>query len=163
MIEPALSADRPYTSHEILYIQMAGGRIVKKFKHVVSTGLIALSGSLIPFTMPALSAPPPVQVGKCADTFIKTVGTRLVDGSTGAPIEGSGTSVELTNGIYLVSYDEVPTLKQAIVGEKVNVCLVSIPKNCPPGDNRGRTYRLFNYRTRQTVTLPDSQHMCGGA
>ncbi|XGV95805.1 MAG: hypothetical protein ACAF41_24070 [Leptolyngbya sp. BL-A-14] len=113
--------------------------------------------------MPALSAPPPTQVGKCADTFIQEVGTRLSDGVTGAPIEGSGTSVSLTNGVYLVSYDEIAALKNARVGEKVRLCLLSIPQNCPPGDDRGRFYRLFNYRTRQTVELPDSQHFCGGA
>jgi hypothetical protein len=113
--------------------------------------------------MPALSAPPPTQVGSCADTFIQAVGARLVDSSTGLAIEGSGTSASLTNGIYLVSYDEIPQLKSAKVGEKVKLCLRSLPQNCPPGDNRGRTYSLFNYRTRQTVTLPDSQHMCGGA
>jgi hypothetical protein len=115
------------------------------------------------FALPALSAPPPTQVGKCADTFIEQVSTRLSDGSTGAPIEGSGTSVTLTNGIYLVSYDEVAVLKNSKVGEKVKLCLLSIPSDCPPGDNRGRFYSLFNYRTRQSVELPDSQHFCGGA
>lgn len=135
---------------------------MKKLSHALSTVLIALSGNFV-FSLPALSAPPPTQVGGCADTFIKDVGTRLVDGSTGTPIEGSGTSVNLTNGIYLVSYDEIAALKNSKVGEKVKLCLRSIPSNCPPGDDRGRLYSLFNYRTRQTVRLPDSQHMCGGA
>ena len=124
---------------------------------------IVLSSSLVLFALPGLSAPPPSQVGKCADTFIQDIGTRLRDSSTGAPIEGSGTSVTLTNGIYLVSYDEIAPLKNSKVREKVKLCLLSIPRNCPPGDNRGRFYSLFNYRTRQTVKLPDSQHMCGGA
>ncbi|MBW4693884.1 MAG: hypothetical protein KME27_19240 [Lyngbya sp. HA4199-MV5] len=135
---------------------------MKKLRFTLSTVLIALSGSLIP-SLPVLSAPPPTQVGKCADTFIKEVGTRLVDGTTGTPIEGSGTGASLTNGVYLVSYDEIAALKQSKVGEKVKLCLLSIPSNCPPGDDRGRFYSLFNYRTRQTVKLPDSQHMCGGA
>lgn len=123
--------------------------------------LIVASGFI--FAMPGLSAPPPTQVGKCADTFIQEVGTRLSDGATGAPIEGSGTSVRLTNGVYLVSYDEIAPLKNSKAGEKIKLCLLSIPNNCPPGDDRGRFYSLFNYRIRQTVKLPDSQHACGGA
>lgn len=136
---------------------------MKRSSNAFSRVSIVLSSSLVWFTMPALSAPPPTQVGKCADTFIQEVGARLSDGSTGAPIEGSGTSVKLTNGIYLVSYDEIAPLKASKGGEKVKLCLLSIPRNCPPGDNRGRFYSLFNYRTRQTVKLPDSQHLCGGA
>lgn len=116
----------------------------------------------VAFAMPAVSAPPPRQVGKCADTFIQEVSTRLSDGN-GAPVEGSGTGVTLTNGVYLVSYDEIPALKRSKVGKRVKLCLLSIPSNCPPGDDRGRFYRLLNYRTRQSVELPDSQHMCGGA
>ncbi|WP_199322316.1 hypothetical protein [Leptolyngbya sp. FACHB-321] len=86
---------------------------------------IVLSSGLVLFAMPVFSALPPTQVGKCADTFIQNVGARLSDGSTGAPIEGSGTSVTLTNGIYLVSYDEVAPLKNSKVGEKVKLCLLS--------------------------------------
>lgn len=136
---------------------------MKKLSYALGTGLLVLAGSLMPFSMSVMSAPPPNQVGRCADTFIKEVSARLSNGTTGAPIEGSGTSVSLTNGVYLVSYDEIAALKQSKVGEKVKLCLLSIPQNCPPGDDRGRFYRLFNYRTCQAVELPDSQHMCGGA
>ncbi len=48
-------------------------------------------------------------------------------------------------------------------GDPVRICLVSIPKHCPPGDNRGRTYKTTNLRTHRAWTLPDSEHMCGGA
>lgn len=109
-------------------------------------------------------AVPPTQVGHCADTFIQRIGTRLMNGQTGEPIAGSGTSVILTNGIYMVSYEEVPALsRDSQPGDKVKLCLLSIPQNCPPGDNRGRVYSLLNYRTNGYVELPDSQHMCGGA
>lgn len=112
---------------------------------------------------PANSAAPPTQVGQCADTFIQRTGTRLVDGATGTPIPGSGTGVKLTNGIYLVSYDEIPQLRIAQAGDKVKLCLLRIPENCPSGDNRGRIYSLLNYRTNGYVEMPDSQHKCGGA
>jgi hypothetical protein len=84
-----------------------------------------------------------------------------MDGSTGTPIPGSGTSVILTNGVYLVSYDVVDQLRVARVGDKVKLCLLHIPENCPRSDNRGKIYSLLKYRTGGTVNLPDSSHMCG--
>jgi hypothetical protein len=53
----------------------------------------------------ANSAPPPTQVGKCADTFIQRTGTRFGSSLTENQLEGLGSSVKLTNGIYLVSYE----------------------------------------------------------
>lgn len=135
-----------------------------KMKKLLFRGMLALSGSvmLTPIVTPA--AVPPTQVGRCSDTFIQRVGTRLTDGETGASIPDSGTSVKLTNGIYLVSYDEIPELsRDSNPGDSVKLCLLSIPQNCPPGDNRGRVYSLLNYKTGGYVELPDSQHSCGGA
>ena len=43
------------------------------------------------------------------------------------------------------------------------MCLTSIPKHCPPGDDRGRKYTATNLRTRGSWSMADSQHMCGGA
>ena len=87
-----------------------------------------------------------------------------MNGQTGVSILGSGTSVNLTNGIYLVSYNDIPELsRDSKPGDTVKLCLLSIPQNCPPGDNRGRVYSLLNYRTSGSVELPDSQHFCGGA
>jgi hypothetical protein len=48
-------------------------------------------------------------------------------------------------------------------GDKAKVCLVSIPKNCPPNDDRGKVYRATNLRTGESWEAPDSQHSCGGA
>ena len=48
-------------------------------------------------------------------------------------------------------------------GDVVRVCLVSIPRPCPPGDKRGRVYKTTNLRTHGEWTLPDSEHSCGGA
>jgi hypothetical protein len=131
---------------------------IRRLKSLV---LVTISAVMIP--SPANSAPPPTQVGQCADTFIQRTGTRLVEGAAGTPVPGSGTGVKLTNGIYLVSYDEIPQLRIAQAGDKVKLCLLHIPENCPPGDNRGRIYSLLNYRTNGYVEMPDSQHKCGGA
>jgi hypothetical protein len=127
-------------------------------------GILSFSASSLLLAMTGFAATPPTQVGQCSDTFIQRIGTRLEDGQTGQPIPDSGTSVNLTNGVYLVSYDDVPVLSQGSQpGDKVKPCLLSIPQNCPPGDNRGRTYSLMNYRTKGYVELPDSEHSCGGA
>ena len=97
------------------------------------------------------------RIGQCVETRVKEVGTRL----EGAP--GSGSLVTFANGGVQVSYDQVPEVDQSRPGDRVSMCLVSIPKDCPPGDDRGRTYKTTNKRTGQSWTLPDSEHACGGA
>ncbi len=110
----------------------------------------------------AQSAKPPIKVGRCSNTFVSQVGTRLVD-EKGKPAPASGTSIQFTNGIYLVSYDTVRDAEAAKPGHKVKMCLDSLPQSCPPGDNRGKIYTVVNYITGGSFTLPDSQHFCGGA
>jgi hypothetical protein len=99
----------------------------------------------------------PTHVGACVKTGIKSIGTRL----EGEP--GSGSAVTFNNGGYQVSYDTVPAIKHSKAGDPVRMCLVSIPRHCPKGDDRGRVYRTTNLRTHKGWKLPDSEHMCGGA
>jgi hypothetical protein len=106
---------------------------------------------------PAKSAPLPRHVGECVETRVKTVENRLEN----AP--GSGSAITFVNGGTQVSYDQVPEVDGSRPGDRVKMCLVSIPKGCPPGDTRGRQYRTTNMRTGQSWTLPDAEHMCGGA
>ncbi len=105
----------------------------------------------------------PAHVGACVKTRIKSIETRLVDSSANKPIPGSGSAVTFNNGGYQVSYDTVPAIEHSKAGDHVRMCLVSIPRHCPKGDDRGRVYRTTNLRTHQTWKLPDSEHMCGGA
>lgn len=112
---------------------------------------------------PAAAAPLPKYVGQCALTRVKRVETRLEDGVTHVPIEGSGSAVEFVNGGYQVSYDNVAAVERSHPGDRVKMCLVAIPRHCPPGDARGRRYRTTNLRTHQSWTLDDSEHGCGGA
>ena len=105
----------------------------------------------------------PQRIGQCVRTSIKSVETRLVDGSNNKPVPGSGSAVSFVNGGYQVSYDQVPAIDNSRASDSVRMCLVSIPQNCPPGDNRGREYRTANLRTHKSWVLPDSQHSCGGA
>jgi hypothetical protein len=99
----------------------------------------------------------PTNVGDCNETTVALVGPRL----EGVP--DSGSAIQYANGLGQVSYDIVPGIANSQVGDTVNVCLVSAPENCPPGDNRGRVYSATNARTGETWSAPDSQHMCGGA
>ena len=99
----------------------------------------------------------PTQVGECAKTKVASTGPRL----EGAP--DSGSSIQYANGLSQVDYDVVPGITNSRPGDEVSVCLVSIPTDCPPGDNRGRVYEATNLRTRETWKAPDSQHSCGGA
>ncbi|MEX6507909.1 lysozyme inhibitor LprI family protein [Jiella sp. M17.18] len=106
----------------------------------------------------------PQKIGQCVATEIDAVHPRLGDGG---PIKDedydSGTGVEYKNGGYGVSYDRIPALIHSKPGDPVVMCLVSVPHDCPPGDDRGRFYIGTNKRTGDSWILPDSQHMCGGA
>jgi hypothetical protein len=112
---------------------------------------------------PAVAAELPVRIGQCSTTTVKQVETRLVDGATNRPMPGSGSAIEFANGGYQVSYDQVPAVDRSRPGDPVAMCLVSVPRHCPPGDDRGRMYKTTNLRTRGSWTLPDAEHECGGA
>ena len=106
----------------------------------------------------------PAAIGECVTTTISQIsdrfGKRL---PASAAADTSGTAVAYSNGGYQVSYDWEAAIARSRVGDTVRMCLASIPKDCPPGDNRGREYTTTNQRTGEAWTLPDSQHMCGGA
>ena len=99
----------------------------------------------------------PKKIGQCVRTEISELGSRL----EGTP--ESGSAVGYANGIRGVSYDIVGALRRSRIGDPVTLCLVSVPRNCPPGDDRGKVYSAVNGRTKERWSLPDSQHSCGGA
>ena len=103
------------------------------------------------------------RLGACVRTTIKQVTQRLEDGQTHRMIANSGSAVVLSNGVYGVSYDQIAAVNGSKAGDPVYTCLVKLPRNCPPGDNRGKLYTTTNLRTEQSWTLPDAEHMCGGA
>ncbi|MGB8899661.1 MAG: hypothetical protein WCC90_10755 [Methylocella sp.] len=105
---------------------------------------------------PALAGELPSRVGQCVTTAITKVGTRL-------DTLGSGSALSFENGGDQFGYDTVPAIEHSRAGDRVRTCLVSIPRHCPKGDDRGRVYRTTNLRTHQTWTMADSAHMCGGA
>ena len=116
-------------------------------------------GTPLAFASPAL----PTKISDCAVTHIATIGHRLEDGYTHKPMTNSGSAISFTNGLYQVSYDELPEITRSRRGDPVLICLVLVPKHCPTGDDRGKIYTTTNLRTIESWTLPDSEHSCGGA
>ena len=89
----------------------------------------------------------PTDVGTCSETAIEEIGTRL-----GTP--DSGSVVSFVNGVQ-ISYDPVPGIINSQVGDPVNVCLVFVPEDCPPGDDRGKIYAPPISGTGESWELPE--------
>ncbi|MGH7159585.1 MAG: hypothetical protein ACREFS_05840, partial [Acetobacteraceae bacterium] len=109
-----------------------------------SIALVALASLA---SVPAAAGPLPSIPGSCAQSAITWLGQRLTDGENGPPIAGSGSAVGFANGGYQVSYDEIPAINEARRNDPVVICLVRLPKNCPPGDARGRVYATIDLRS----------------
>ena len=103
----------------------------------------------------------PTEVGRCMETVIASITSRFQADINADPNDGSAISYD--NGGYQVSYEKEQAIINSQIGDPVMMCLVSIPQDCPPGDERGRIYTTTNMRTQESWTLPDSQHSCGGA
>lgn len=124
--------------------------------HHLRRALITLALTVL--TASAVAAGPlPKQVGQCTETTVKSVEYRL----EGAP--DSGSAISYANGGYQVSYEAVPAIRNSRRGDPIRLCLIELPKDCPPGDERGKIYRATNLRTGKSWELPDSEHSCGGA
>ena len=114
---------------------------------------------------------PPRTLGACSSSTVQSKRFRMAP-SPGDPNykpsenpAGKEVLISLNNGIgvyagdgdaFILSPDFAP-------GHRVKVCLVEVPKNCPPGDNRGKIYTLRDRETGRTVRGIDSWHLCGGA
>lgn len=99
----------------------------------------------------------PSRAPSCSISRLVTVGPRL----EGVP--DSGVAATYSNKLHQVSYDPIPALQASRPGDRVKLCVVSRPKNCPPGDARGAVYSATNLRTGQRWKAADSSHRCGGA
>jgi len=113
----------------------------------VSTLALAHQGSADPL---------PTDIGACSETTITDIGYRLGDPDTGS-------AIVYANGGGQVSYDTIPEIHRSRIGDTVQLCLVALPEDCPPGDDRGKIYRATNLRTGESWEASDSQHSCGGA
>ena len=94
----------------------------------------------------------------CEETTVLGVGTRL------NIVEAGGVSISFENGVFLTSYADVLVVQNQRPGDKVRVCLVEVPVDCPPGDDkRGWKYSVYDYNQNETYVMYNSQHTCGGA
>ena len=126
-------------------------------QRLVAVGLgLAVLLSTLPAPVLAAGAVP-TKVGQCVATKIKEKFSRL----EGVPDSGSG--IQYANGIVGMSYEIIRPITKAKVGDKITLCLISIPKGCPPGDDRGRIYLARDLRTGGKWELAVAEHMCGGA
>jgi uncharacterized protein YecT (DUF1311 family) len=114
-----------------------------------------------------------VRPGDCVDTQIVGKNTRFEGATPGE--EGGEISVSLANNVSLY-LSALPHLSQDInpnaymartmdfaEGDTVRLCLVSLPEDCPPGDDRGKIYSVTNLKNQMSFTGVDAWHSCGGA
>ena len=104
----------------------------------------------------------PAKMGECVITRIDAVYPRAGDGSPVKPEDfDGGTSLDFTNGGHQVSYKREEAVIASRPGDRVTLCLVSVPHRCPPGVEDGRGYFTTNHRTHKSWAMFDSQHECG--
>lgn len=100
---------------------------------------------------------PTMRLHQCVETRISALASRLEN------MPDSGSSISYANGIDGISYDVVPAVQNSRIGDPVRVCLESVPKQCPRGDDRGKIYSAQNLRTGGRWRLANDEHECGGA
>ncbi len=104
----------------------------------------------------------PSRPGECVRTRIVSITTRFGE-AIAFENQDAGTAIGFANGGYQVSYGRGDAFAEVAAGDDAVVCLMSIPRDCPAGDERGRLYYTLDLRTQTQWVLPDSQHLCGGA
>jgi hypothetical protein len=113
----------------------------------------------------------PAQVGACIESKIAGKFFRLwaLDDPELPKEEyavGKEIVLKLPGGMFLYTEhigDRFLDSDNYAVGNPVQLCLVSLPTDCPPGDDRGKEYSLLDRRTGFSGIYIDSWHLCGGA
>lgn len=101
---------------------------------------------------------------KCAWTRVTARGPRLTpDPGESEHDYSSGVGFAFANGVGLVSYNATQDMLRTTVGTRVQVCLFREMRGCPPGDDRGKEYRVYDPVHKVAWSMADSQHSCGGA
>ena len=93
-------------------------------------------------------------IGACTLTRVAHVGFRAGDG---------GSVIEYADGRWQIDYNFITGIHNSRRGDRVLLCLTEVPAGCPPGDERGRTYKGTNLRTLESWSAINSEHSCGGA
>jgi hypothetical protein len=105
----------------------------------------------------------PGKIGECAETTITSITDRYGEDLAPRAKKGSdpGTIVRFSNSGAQVSMRRENSVAHSQVFDKVSMCLVEVPKECP-GDLRGRIYRTTNLRTKESWSLANDVKNCGG-
>jgi hypothetical protein len=105
----------------------------------------------------------PRKVGECAETTITSITDRYGEDLSARAKKGDdpGTIVRFSNSGAQVSLRRENSIVHSQVFDKVNMCLVEVPKECP-NDLRGRVYRTTNLRTKESWSLANDVKSCGG-
>lgn len=124
-------------------------------------------------SQPVASSGLPVRIDECVTTQLVDKNTRF-DGAKPGEVGGE-VYVSFANqvGLYITS---IPHLAPGVDpdaymartqdfarGDKVRLCLVSLPEDCPPGDDRGKVYSVSNLKNQMSFIGIDAWHTCGGA
>jgi len=107
----------------------------------------------------------PGKVGECAETTITSITDRYgqdIPPNRAKKGDDPGTIVRFSNSGAQVSMRRENSVVHSQVFDKVSMCLVEIPKECP-NDIRGRVYRTTNLRTKESWSLANDIKSCGGA
>jgi hypothetical protein len=104
----------------------------------------------------------PTKVGECFETTITSITDRYGDDIPARPKKGAdpGTIVRFSNSGVQVSMRRENSIVHSQVFDKVNMCLVEVPNECP-NDLRGRIYRTTNLRTKESWSLANDVRSCG--
>ena len=137
---------------------------------MVCLSLTGFSG-LLAWASPAPAAVPPSRVGSCSDSFVLAKRFRMVasPGDLGYQRTmdpfGKEVIISLTNGlsIYSGEGDDFILSTNFAAGHRIQACLLALPSDCPPGDDRGKRYRFVDWQTGARAEGIDSWHLCGGA
>ena len=117
-------------------------------------GSLAVYTSAVSFAAPGDRSPLPEGTRGCVDTVVKRIEV---------PADANLT-VAFANGVHLVGdWGSPKVAAHQHVDDPVQVCLISTPTGCPPGDDRGKRYRVFDQKQQKAYVLADSLHVCGGA
>ena len=104
----------------------------------------------------------PKKVGECFETTITSITDRYGEDLPARAKKGAdpGTIVRFSNSGVQVSLRRESSIVHSQIFDKVNMCLVEVPKECP-NDLRGRIYRTTNLRTKETWSLANDIRSCG--
>ena len=106
--------------------------------------------------------PLPAAIGRCAETIVTKVVRRPYEKDDPAAVN-FGSAIRYKNGGGQISSEQNAGIDASMPGDRVQICLVALPYNCPRGDKRGAVYHTLNMRTGQEWDAPNSEHACGGA